>query len=98
MVSRDARVPGDPLPRHERSEWRGQRGGCASERPTRAGTGPAAARPLPQTLARDDDADGRAFSRLALHFAKPSQKCHTLAHSKKSEVPRAHAGFAPLLG
>src|SRR5712691_13495439 len=42
MVSRDARVPRGPAPRdmsgaNGAAGW----GGCASERPTRAGTGPA---------------------------------------------------------
>jgi 5-oxoprolinase (ATP-hydrolysing) subunit A len=36
--------PRGPPARHERSEWRARREGCASERPTRAGTGPASER------------------------------------------------------
>src|SRR6266550_4086759 len=51
---------------------------------------------LPQTLSRDDDADGRAFSRLALDFAESSEESDALAHSEQTEVPRPHASFAPL--
>jgi len=38
--------PRGPPARHERSEWRARREGCASERPTRAETGPASPRCL----------------------------------------------------
>src|SRR5437879_8062923 len=73
--------------------------GAQARDPSDPGQDPLPARPeLAQALARDDDADGRAFARLALHFAEPSQESDALAHSEQTEVPRANPGFAPLLG
>src|SRR5438445_3362899 len=74
--------------------------GTRGSRTTLSPAPPAARKssPLTQAIARHDDADGRALSRLALHFAQPSQKGDALAHAEEAEVARAHPGLTPLLG
>jgi hypothetical protein len=52
--------------------------------------------PLAQTLSRDDDADGRALSRLALHLAEPSQESDALSHSEQPEMSRTDPCLSPL--
>src|SRR5712691_4505759 len=53
-------------------------------------------RGLAKALAGDEDADGRAFARLALDFAETAQEGDALAHSEQTEMPRANSGFTPL--
>src|SRR5439155_14098891 len=97
-VVHEPRVPRGPATRHSRSECRARWGGCGEgTAPSPGQDPPRAPRDLTQAFTRDDDADGRAFSRLALDFAKSSQESDALAHSEQTEVPRAHASLSPLL-